>query len=175
MLQVLALSAVGIAAGIVAGAGFTPLVASLVDSDLPVPPRLGLYPGPLLLAGALGFITSVLCMLWPSVGVARVSGAALFRHSVVSARVPLSALMTRGLTAVTAALVAALLGLAFVGHGLPSVRAVLCWRGARLTGGAGGSRAPPDAPGGAAGDGKPGRLGSGLALPICIVQGRRQC
>ena len=115
MLQVLALSAIGILGGIVLGAGLTPLVAAFFGPDLPVPPRLGLYPGPLLLAGGFGLAMAVLCMLWPIMRAANASGAALFRHAVLPPRVPISAAPV--LTSLL--LMLALLGLAVLGTGSP--------------------------------------------------------
>ncbi|MGH7071925.1 MAG: ABC transporter permease [Acetobacteraceae bacterium] len=115
MLQILVLAAGGIVAGMIAGAGLTPLIVSLFGADLPVPAAVGIYPGPLLLAGAFGLITALLCILWPIAKAARVSTATLFRQPAVPGpmRLPL------GLFAASAVLVAALLALAVLATGSP--------------------------------------------------------
>ncbi|MGH7159844.1 MAG: ABC transporter permease, partial [Acetobacteraceae bacterium] len=76
---------------------------------------LGIYPGPLLLAGAFGLLTAILCLLWPIARAARVSGAALFRQPTISEAKPLSPT----LLAASGVLVAALLGLAVLATGSP--------------------------------------------------------
>ncbi|MGH7103620.1 MAG: ABC transporter permease [Acetobacteraceae bacterium] len=115
VLQILALAAGGIVAGLIVGAALTPLIVHLFGADLPVPAALGIYPGPLLLAGAFGLVTAILCLLWPITRAARVSGAALFRQPSVSGPIPPSP----ALLAASAVLVAALLGLAVVATGSP--------------------------------------------------------
>lgn len=70
-LQVLALAALGILAGVAAGAVLAFLIVFVFGADLPVPSRLGLYPGPLALAAGFGFATTALCMLWPIARFAR--------------------------------------------------------------------------------------------------------
>lgn len=123
-LQVLALAAAGIAAGVAAGAGVVAGVVFFFGAALPVPARLGLYPEPLALAAAFGLATTLLCMLWPILKAARVSGAALFREPAVPARVR----VTAGPAAATVGLVAVLLALAVAGTG--SERFVLLYAGA---------------------------------------------
>ena len=70
-LQVLALAALGILAGVAAGAALAFVIVLVFGADLPVPSRLGLYPGPLALAAGFGFATTALCMLWPIASFAR--------------------------------------------------------------------------------------------------------
>ncbi|HUA78463.1 MAG TPA: FtsX-like permease family protein [Acetobacteraceae bacterium] len=123
-LQVLALAAAGIAVGVAAGAALAGGIVFFFGADLPVPSRLGLYPGPLVLAAAFGLATALLCMLWPIVKAARVSGAALFREPVVPAR----ARLTAGPVIATVVLVAILLALGVAGTG--SERFVLLYAGA---------------------------------------------
>jgi putative ABC transport system permease protein len=82
LLQVLALSALGIAVGLVAGYGLTWVAAQALAGALPVPPRLAPYPKPLALAALYGLLTALSFALWPLGRAARISGAALFRDAV---------------------------------------------------------------------------------------------
>ncbi len=83
LIQVLALAAGGIALGVAAGA-IVPLVgARFLAGILPVPPVLGLYPGPLLLAATYGLLIALCFALWPLGRAARIPGGALFRDGLV--------------------------------------------------------------------------------------------
>jgi putative ABC transport system permease protein len=107
LIQVLTLSAGGIALGVVAGA-IVPLVgARFLAPILPVPPVLGLYPGPLLLAAVYGLLIALCFALWPLGRAARIPGGALFRDGLVPEATQPSAI----LIAVNAALALALIGL----------------------------------------------------------------
>lgn len=79
LFQVLALSAVGILFGLLAGWGLTFLAAQLLAGALPVPPRMGFYPAPLGLAALYGMLTALTFALWPLGRAGRIPGAALFR------------------------------------------------------------------------------------------------
>ncbi len=83
LLQVLALSVAGVALGVVAGAILPLLGARFLAPILPVPPVLGLYPGPLLLAAAYGLLIALAFSLWPLGRAARIPGGALFRDGLV--------------------------------------------------------------------------------------------
>ncbi|HUB46038.1 MAG TPA: FtsX-like permease family protein [Acetobacteraceae bacterium] len=107
LVQVLTLSVAGIVVGLAAGAAL-PLVAMTFLRDmLPVPPVLGVYPGPLLLAAAYGLLTALAFALWPLGRAARIPGGALFRDALL----PEHTLPTRGLVAVNAGLALALVAL----------------------------------------------------------------
>ena len=82
ILQIMTLAAGGILIGLLIGA-IAPLLAfsSLADL-LPVPPKLGLYPEPLLLAAAFGFLTALVFSLWPLMRAREVPAAGLFRQTV---------------------------------------------------------------------------------------------
>jgi len=82
LIQVMALSVLGIGVGLVAGYGLTWAAAGALANSLPVPPRLGFYPGPLALAALYGLLTALAFALWPLGRAARISGAALFRDVV---------------------------------------------------------------------------------------------
>ena len=84
LIQVMLLSLVGIAIGLVAGFGLTWLAAQALAGALPVPPRLGLYPRELGLAALYGLLTALAFALWPLGRAQRIPGAALFRDSIVA-------------------------------------------------------------------------------------------
>ncbi len=77
--EIAALELVGIALGLLAGAVLPLVILSRFGNALPVPPVLGVAPGPLLLAGALGGLTALASALPPLGRSLRVPGAALFR------------------------------------------------------------------------------------------------
>ncbi len=83
LMQVLVLAAIGIAIGLLAGAGLTAVAAVAIGDALPVPPRLGFYPAPLALAALYGLLTALAFSLWPLGRAREVPGAALFRDGVV--------------------------------------------------------------------------------------------
>ena len=87
LIEVLALSACGIMAGVVVGAALPVLAASLLRDVLPVPPVAGVYPGPLALAA----------LVWPAhrgklravaarPGVAHPRRGSVPRHAAAGAR-----------------------------------------------------------------------------------------
>jgi putative ABC transport system permease protein len=108
--EVLALALTGIAIGLVLGAVTPIALAGWLKDVLPVPPVLGIYPRPLVLAASYGLLTALAFSLWPLGRAARIPGAALFRDSFISERVlPPAAIMAvnatvvLGLTALTIA------------------------------------------------------------------------
>jgi len=84
LIQVLVLSMVGIAIGLVAGFGLTWLAAQALAGALPVPPRFGFYPGALAIAALYGLLTALAFALWPLGRAQRVPGAALFRDTITA-------------------------------------------------------------------------------------------
>ena len=85
-LEVGALALLGIAVGLVIG-GATPLFAAWVAGTvLPVPPAIGVYPGPLIVATAFGILTTIIFTLWPLARARDVPAAGLFRDIVSPAR-----------------------------------------------------------------------------------------
>lgn len=82
LIQVLALAALGIAIGLVAGFGLTMAGAAALADALPVPPRIGLYPEPLALATLYGLLTALAFALWPLGRAMEIPGAALFRDAL---------------------------------------------------------------------------------------------
>lgn len=103
LMQVLALALAGICVGLILGA-ITPIaLAGWLKDYLPVPPVLGLYPGPLILAAAYGLLTAFAFSLWPLGRAARIPGAALFRDPFLPAdRLPAPAIMAANAVAVLA-------------------------------------------------------------------------
>jgi putative ABC transport system permease protein len=86
LIQVLLLSLVGIALGLVAGTILPVAAAGLLRDLLPVPPVNGVYPLPLLLAAAYGLLTAIAFSLLPLGRAARIPGAALFRDALLPER-----------------------------------------------------------------------------------------
>jgi putative ABC transport system permease protein len=107
LIQVLALALTGILLGLVAAAVLPLLAAWLLRDLLPVPPVLGLYPAPLLLAAAYGLLTALGFALLPLGRAARIPGGALFRDALLPQRVR----PAPWLLAATATIGAALVGL----------------------------------------------------------------
>ncbi len=110
LIQVLSLAAAGIILGLTVGAAVPVAVAWLPEGWLPVPPAIGLYPAPLLLAACFGMLTALCFSLWPLGRAARIPGAALFRDLIVSEHtrphawvIAVNALVAAALVAVTVA------------------------------------------------------------------------
>lgn len=115
LIQVLGLAGLGIALGLVAGAVLPPAALAPLAGLLPVPPRLGLYPLPLLWAAAFGLLTAVTFALWPLARARDVPAANLFRASVA----PLDGRPRGRYVALVAAGVAALAALTVAGASEP--------------------------------------------------------
>ena len=107
LIQVLALAALGIVIGLAVGTALPLLAASLLRGILPVPPVLGVYPLPLLLAATYGLLTALCFALWPLGRAARIPGGALFRDALV----PEATWPSRGIMVANALFAAALIGL----------------------------------------------------------------
>jgi putative ABC transport system permease protein len=87
LIQVLALALFGIVIGVAVGGSVPIVLASWLADVLPVPPVLGLYPEPLLLAAGYGLLTALAFSLWPLGRAARIPGAALFRDGLIPERI----------------------------------------------------------------------------------------
>ena len=86
LIQVLGLAVCGIAIGLLFGAVAPIALNAWLSGVLPVPPVVGIYPGPLALAAAYGLLTALAFSLWPLGRAARIPGAALFRDWFLPAR-----------------------------------------------------------------------------------------
>jgi putative ABC transport system permease protein len=87
LIQVMALSSLGILLGVVVGAALPVAASGLLQSVLPVPPIIGVFPVPLALAALYGLFTAASFSLWPLARAMRIPGAALFRDPLLPARV----------------------------------------------------------------------------------------
>jgi len=106
-LQIAALTALGIGAGLAIGAAVPPLLAPLFESRVPVPFSVGLYPAPLAEAALYGALTALVFTLWPLARVERVRAAALYRGLGAEARARPRGLWLVALALALAALVGA--------------------------------------------------------------------
>jgi len=77
--EVMVMAALGVVLGMAAGAVLPLLVGEVARQALPVPVEVGLYPAPLLLAGAYGLLTAVVFALLPLARTRDIPPAALFR------------------------------------------------------------------------------------------------
>jgi putative ABC transport system permease protein len=95
----------GIGAGLLLGAALPAIVSIVVGDALPIPPRLGVYPLPLLVAAGLSLLVALLFAL-PALARARsVPAATLLRDALAPALRP-SAAVLGGMGALVLALVA---------------------------------------------------------------------
>ncbi|CAN5274306.1 ABC transporter permease [soil metagenome] len=87
MIEIGLVTAISILAALVVGAFIPAIVAALAGDALPVPPRLGLYPLPMILAALYGLLVSLAFALAPIIRSRDVSAASLFR-GIVEAPAP---------------------------------------------------------------------------------------
>lgn len=101
LIQVMALALAGIVVGLLLGATLPLVGAGALAGILPVPPVLGVYPAPLMLAAAYGVLIALCFALWPLGRAAQIPGGALFRDGLMpdSARPPWSLVVLNGLVA----------------------------------------------------------------------------
>jgi putative ABC transport system permease protein len=86
LIQILAMAALGIGAGVVIGAAAPLILGPLLASQLPVAARIGVYPGPLAMAALFGLLTAIAFSLWPLARAREVPPSALFRDLITPAR-----------------------------------------------------------------------------------------
>ncbi|MCL4187193.1 MAG: drug:proton antiporter [Rhodobacteraceae bacterium] len=101
-IQIGALTALGVAAGLALGAGLPLLLAPVIATALPVPVAFAVYPAPLAEAALYGVLTALVFTLWPLARTSEVRAAALFREAGGRARRwprPVFVLATAGLVA----------------------------------------------------------------------------
>lgn len=81
LFQIGALTIVGVALGLVLGAGLPLLLAPLITAQLPIPAEFALYPAPLAEAALYGLLTALIFTLWPLARTEEVRAASLFRDA----------------------------------------------------------------------------------------------
>ncbi|WDA11462.1 ABC transporter permease [Paracoccus marcusii] len=84
LLQIGAVTAIGVAAGLILGALVPLALAPLLTARLPVPAVFGVYPGPLAQAAVYGVLTAFIFALWPLARTRRIRAATLFRDADAS-------------------------------------------------------------------------------------------
>jgi len=82
LLQVGAMTALGVLIGLGLGAVLPYAASAVLAGIAPAPLRLGLYPGPLLLAAAFGILTAAAFALWPIARACGTRPGSLFRSLV---------------------------------------------------------------------------------------------
>ncbi len=111
LIQIALVAAGGIIVGVALGAAVPAIVAAVAGDALPVPPRLDIYPLPLLTGAAYGLLVALLFALAPLARARAVAAASLFRGGVERAGRPSLPVML-GMTAIVAAIVALAIGTA---------------------------------------------------------------
>lgn len=79
--QIAALTLAGVALGLMLGGALPLVFAPLIETRLPVPVAVALYPGPLAEAALSGVLTALIFTLWPLAQTENVRAAALFRNA----------------------------------------------------------------------------------------------
>jgi len=85
-LQIGALTLLGVALGLVLGAGLPLIAAPLISARLPIPAEFSLYPGPLVEAALYGILAALIFTLWPLARAEEVKAATLFRDALAASR-----------------------------------------------------------------------------------------
>ncbi|MFC7705821.1 ABC transporter permease [Plastorhodobacter daqingensis] len=85
-LQIGALTLLGVALGLVLGAGVPLALAPVIEARLPIPATFALYPAPLAEAALYGVLTAAVFTLWPLAATRELRAAALFRGTDQGAR-----------------------------------------------------------------------------------------
>ncbi|HEY0150051.1 MAG TPA: FtsX-like permease family protein [Allosphingosinicella sp.] len=102
LIEIGLVAAGAILVGLAVGAAVPSVVSAVAGDALPVPPRAGLYPLPLLVSAAYGLLIALVFALIPLARARTVTAASLFRGHLETLRRP-------GLRAIAGAAVAALL------------------------------------------------------------------
>lgn len=84
-IQLMVITAIGVGLGLAAGLALPWLAAQALAGVLPVPPRFGIYPGPLGVAALFGLLTAATFALWPLARARAIPAVALFRDVVARA------------------------------------------------------------------------------------------
>ncbi|QYK41213.1 MAG: FtsX-like permease family protein [Paracoccaceae bacterium] len=116
LMQVGVLTCLGVAAGLVLGAGVPMLLAPVLTAVLPLPVVFAVYPAPLAEAAFYGVLTALIFTLWPLARSEKVRAAALYRGGDSGQGRPRAVHL-----AVLAGLVAVLVGGAAILSGVPDL------------------------------------------------------
>ncbi len=81
-LQVMAIAVIGIALGLIIGAGLPLALAPLITASLPIPAEFAIYPMPLIEAAIYGILTALLFTLIPLARTEAIRPATLFRDAL---------------------------------------------------------------------------------------------
>lgn len=108
LVQILLMSAIGIAIGLLLGIAVPPLIENAYGDLLPIRAGIEVSPGSLGLAATYGFLVALIFALWPLGRVENVRAAVLFRESVSGTK----GRPRKAIIVVTVALVALLFALA---------------------------------------------------------------
>ncbi|MEM9779899.1 MAG: FtsX-like permease family protein, partial [Pseudomonadota bacterium] len=81
MMQIGVLALIGVAIGLLLGAGLPWLFSPLILERLPIPAVFGFYPVPLLEAAFYGLMTALIFTLWPLARAQQIRAAGLFRDA----------------------------------------------------------------------------------------------
>lgn len=85
-LQVGFLTLVGIAIGLVIGAGLPVLFAPIIEAQLPIPAAFAIYPMPLIEAAIYGLLAALIFTLWPLAKTEDIRAATLFRDAFAGSK-----------------------------------------------------------------------------------------
>ncbi|MBU1834470.1 MAG: FtsX-like permease family protein [Alphaproteobacteria bacterium] len=107
-LQIGVLTLLGVAIGLILGGGIPVLLAPVIEAQLPIPADFGFAPAPLIEAAIYGILAAAIFTLWPLARTEQIRAATLFRDAFAGG----TALPRWPYLAITAALIALLLGLA---------------------------------------------------------------
>lgn len=117
MLQIGALTVLGVALGLLFGATVPLIFAPLIEASLPIPAAFAIHPKPLIEAAIYGFLTAFLFTLWPLAKARDIRAATLFRDAVGQVK----AWPRIQYIILTAVLLALLIGLAASFSGIPEL------------------------------------------------------
>lgn len=117
MLQIGALTILGVSLGLIFGAAVPLAFSSLIEASLPIPAEFKIHPKPLIEAAIYGFLTAFLFTLWPLAKARDIRAATLFRDAASNVK----AWPRVQYILLTAVLLALLVGLAASFSGIPEL------------------------------------------------------
>ena len=87
-IQVGAITLLGIAIGVILGAGVPLLLSPLIEANLPLPANFQIYPAPLIEAAIYGLFAALIFTLWPLARTDDIRAATLFRDASSRVKLP---------------------------------------------------------------------------------------